>query len=128
MAILKIEAKDDSPFVIMDKDKGHFEISGKSLPEDVVDFYQPVLDWLKSYKKEALDSTVFAFKMVYFNTASSKVILDILMNLEEIAESGKKVLVKWYSLSNDEDMNEAGQEYAEMVDIEFEYLTFEKKK
>ena len=47
METLRIEQTDDCPLVILDPVDNQFEISGKSLPEDVLDFYQPVLDWLK---------------------------------------------------------------------------------
>ena len=124
MAALRIEASDDTPLVILDKEKQLFEISGKSMPEDVIDFYQPVLDWLKNYQLEPLEKTEFNFKLIYFNTASSKLILDVLMLYEEIAEAGNDVTIKWHSLESDEDMQEAGQEYADMVDLEFEFLTY----
>ncbi len=126
MAALRIEPKDDTPLVVFNREEGHFEISGKSMPEDVVDYYTPVLEWLKHYKSDPLDKTVFDFKLVYFNTASSKLILDILMILEEISKKGKEVLVRWQSLETDEDMQEAGEEYAEMVDLKFDYLWFKK--
>ena len=125
MEALRIEPTDDCPFVILDKDNDKFEISGKSLPEDVVAFYEPLLDWLEEYKSAPLDKTIFDFKLIYFNTASSKMILDVLLVLEEIKEEGKDILVKWHSLSNDEDMQEAGEEYADMVEIDFEYLMYD---
>jgi hypothetical protein len=125
MEALRIDPTDDCPFVIFDPDNGKFEISGKSLPEDVVTFYQPLLDWMEVYKASPLDKTVFDFKLIYFNTASSKMILDILLVLEEMKEEGKDILIKWHSQSNDEDMQEAGEEYADMVEIEFEYLTYD---
>ncbi len=125
MEALRIDPTDDCPSVIFDTDNSKFEISGKSLPEDVVSFYQPLLDWLEEYKTTPIDKTVFEIKLVYFNTASSKMILDLLLVLEEIKEGGKDVLIKWHSLSNDEDMQEAGEEYADMVEIEFEYLTYD---
>ena len=124
MSALRIEQADDTPLVIFDSESGQFELSGKSMPEDVIDFYQPVLDWLMSYKGNALDKTVFDFRLIYFNTASSKLILDILMILEEIQESGKAVLVRWHSIDNDEDMQEAGEEYDDMMELEFEHLTY----
>ena len=126
MAALKIEPADDAPLVILNREKEQFEISGKSMPEDVVDFYQPVMDWLVRYKSDPLEKTVFDIKLIYFNTASSKLLLDILLLLQEIQEAGKDVLVRWHSLESDEDMQEAGEEYAEMVDINFEFLTYEK--
>lgn len=125
MEALRKDPTDDCPLVVFDKDSGKLELSGKSLPEDVISFYEPLLDWLKEYKSSPLDKTIFDFKLVYFNTASSKLLLDILMILEEIKEEGKDVLVRWHSLSNDEDMQEAGEEYADMVELEFEYLTYD---
>ena len=125
MEALRKDPTDDSPFVLFDGDNGKFEISGKSLPEDVILFYQPVLDWLEEYKSSPLDKTIFDFKLIYFNTASSKLLLDILLILEEIKEEGHDILVRWHSLSNDEDMQEAGEEYADMVEVEFEYLTYD---
>ena len=126
METLKIEPTDDSPQVILDQKDNRFEISGKSLPEDVVDFYQPVLDWLKEYGKEPLAKTEFNIKLIYFNTASSKLIMDILILFEEMVEEGHKVLIKWHSLQSDEDMQEAGKEYEEMIDVPFEHTIYEK--
>lgn len=125
MSAIRIEASDDSPLVILDKEQKHFEISGKSMPEDVVEYYQPVLNWLEDYKKDPLPETVFIFKLIYFNTASSKLIYDLLIALDEIAQSGKKVVIQWYAISTDEDMEEAGHEFASMVDLEFEHLKFD---
>ena len=125
MEALRIQPTDDSPDVILDQEGNHFEISGKSLPEDVVDFYQPVLDWLGEYRTKPNPRTEFSFKLIYFNTASSKLLLDILMIFEEMVEEGREILVKWLSLSSDEDMQEAGKEYEEMIDVPFEHATYE---
>ncbi len=62
------------------------------------------------------------FKMVYFNTASSKMILDIMMKFEEMYQDGKDVLIRWFYPEDDEDMQEAGEEYADMVDVPFEQV------
>lgn len=126
MEPLHIEQTDDSPEVILDKEGNRFEISGKSLPEDVVDFYRPVLNWLEGYRNKPNPRTDFVFKLFYFNTASSKLILDILMILEEMVEEGHDILVRWISLVSDEDMQEAGREYEEMVDVPFEHSTYQK--
>lgn len=125
MNTLRIEPTDDSPQVILDKENSVFEISGKSLPENVLEFYRPVMDWLQEYRKDPGPKTGLTLKLIYFNTASSKMILDILMVLEEMAEAGHEVVVRWMSLKSDEDMQEAGKEYEEMVDVPFEHLTYE---
>ena len=122
MDVIKITGTDDTPSVNLDKDKGIFEMSGRSLPEDVTAFYQKILDWISEYVKSPNDKTEFNFKLEYFNTASSKVILDILLKFEEIVESGKEVVVKWNYNADEEDMLEAGEEYADIVSIPFEYI------
>ena len=124
METLRIEATDDSPQVLLDQEEKQFEISGKSLPEDVIEFYQPVVDWLKKYREKPNARTEFNLKMIYFNTASSKLIMDILMIFEEMVEEGHEVVVLWHSMESDEDMQEAGKEYEEMLDIPFEHLTY----
>jgi hypothetical protein len=124
METLRIEATDDSPQVLLDQEDKQFEISGKSLPEDVIEFYQPVMDWLKKYREKPNAKTEFTLKMIYFNTASSKLIMDILMIFEEMVEEGHEVVVLWHSMESDEDMQEAGKEYEEMLDIPFEHLTY----
>jgi len=124
METIKIQGTDDTPTVILDKENGVFEFSGRSLPEDVNAFYEPILDWLSDYSEESNDQTVVTFKLVYFNTASSKLILDILLKFEEIGENGSDVLIKWYYPEDDEDMEEAGEEYADIVEIPFEQISY----
>ena len=124
METLRIEQTDDSPQVILNQEDNQFEISGKSLPEDVVDFYQPVLDWLTAYRERPLSKTVFNLKMIYFNTASSKMILDILMIFEDMVLEGHDVVIRWHSLQSDEDMQEAGKEFEEMIDVPFEHTIY----
>lgn len=120
MEILNLEGTEDTPKIILDKKNGIFEISGRSLPEDSAEFYRPVLDWIKQYSADPNESTEFVFKLEYFNTASSKLILDVLSALEDI--KGMKIL--WYFHEDDEDMEEAGQEFSELVEIPFEFKTY----
>jgi hypothetical protein len=124
METIKIQGTEDTPKIILDADNDFFEISGRSLPEDVTSFYEPVLNWLEEYGESPNDKTVFNFKLVYFNTASSKLILDVLMKLEEIHEDGHDVLIKWHFPEDDEDMEEAGEEYSDIVDVPFEQVSY----
>jgi len=124
MEKLKIESTEDNPQIILDREYNILEISGRSLPEDVNTFYEPMMSWIEEYAKDPLDVTVFSFKLTYFNTASSKIILDILTHFEEMIEEGHKVMVRWHYLEEDEDMLEAGEEYSEMVDVPFEMVSY----
>ncbi len=125
MEVINIKGTEDTPNVILDRESEIFEISGRSLPEDVNMFFEPIMDWIDEYAEDPLDKTTFDFKLEYFNTASSKIILDILLKFEEIVENGKSVLVKWHYHEDEEDMLEAGEEYADIVEIQFEYVVCE---
>jgi hypothetical protein len=120
MEILNLEGSEDTPKIMLDKKNGIFEISGRSLPEDSAEFYRPVLEWIEKYAAEANPSTEFVFKLEYFNTASSKLILDVLSALEDI----KGMKISWYFHEDDEDMEEAGEEFSELVEIPFEFKTY----
>ena len=121
MNTLSIKATEDTPNINFDPATGVLEISGRSLPEDAAGFYKPVLDWLKQYVGAAKATSSLAMKLEYFNTASSKVILDIFNIIEKIT-ADKKVI--WYFDKDDEDMQEAGEEFSEIVNIPFEYKTY----
>ncbi|MCK4991773.1 MAG: DUF1987 domain-containing protein, partial [Bacteroidales bacterium] len=115
---------EDTPSVIFDLEQGIYEISGRSLPEDVVEFYTPVMSWLDQLEEEPIADIEFSFKLEYFNTASSKLILDVLLKLDEIFQDGTSMNVRWYYFEMDEDLMEAGEEYAELIEIPVELVTY----
>jgi len=124
MEIINITATEDTPKVVLDHVNKVFEISGRSLPEDVVVFYQPVMQWLDDFEKSPIENMELSIKLEYFNTASSKLILDILLKLEEVFQNGTQLKVKWYFLPSDTDMKEAGEEYSEIVGLPFEITEY----
>ena len=64
--------------------------------------------------------------MEYFNTSSSKCILDVLRKLEKIHKNGKSVVVKWFYEEDDEDMMEAGENYQRIVSVPIELELLEE--
>jgi hypothetical protein len=125
MTPLVIAEGTSTPKVVFDSEKGKFEISGNSLPEDVMSFYAPVFSWIDEYKKSPNPQTDFNVRLSYFNSASSKIILEILTSLEEIATKGKAVEIRWHYLEIDEDMLATGQEFESMLKMPFTYIPFQ---
>ena len=120
METLSIEATDETPKILLDSKNGFFEISGRSLPEDAAEFYEPVFEWLRKYLTSPNPETNFSFKLDYFNTASSKFIQDILALLEK----GKGVRVSWYYQQDDEDLEESGRNFSELVELPFDFISY----
>ncbi len=110
------------PGITLDAASETFVIYGKSCPENAVDFYKPVLQWLDEYKNNPLEKTVFEFNLQYYNTASSKVFYAILLKLENIHKEGSDVLIKWFYNKNDEMLIDAAQDFRELIDIPMELV------
>jgi hypothetical protein len=121
MDILKIEKTSDTPNVILDSTNNLFEFSYRSLPENAIDFYNPILDWIEEYSKNPNNETVVDFKLEYFNTASAKQIAKVLLKLLEISKKAK-VKINWYYDKNDTDMLASGQRYSKLINLEFEFI------
>ncbi|MCX7606567.1 MAG: DUF1987 domain-containing protein [Bacteroidia bacterium] len=122
MRNLVIEPTSKTPKVILNADLGIFEITGRSIPEDAIGFYRKVLDWIEEYSKTPLSDTTFKFQLEYFNTSSSKCLLDIFRKLERMHKNGHKVTIRWHYDADDEDMAETGQDYQALLDVPFELV------
>lgn len=111
----------DTPKVVLDADNGIFELAQMSLPEDAVDFYAPVLEWLTNYAKNPNPKTVFDMKLEYFNTASSKQLIQILLMLQGLKERSE-IVINWYYKEIDEDMQSLGEEYSQIINLPFNLI------
>ncbi len=122
MDALKVEATHVTPNISFDANTGVLEMKGRSIPENSLEFYQPVYEWLDKYMEDPHEKTVVHLRFDYFNTSSSKCILDILKRIDRINSNGNDVFIKWYHDSNDEDMMEAGEDYSDLLDAPFEII------
>ena len=114
MEHLKIPATDRLPEIDFDFQNLVFRIRGESYPEDVTAFYGPIREKLDASLRNAAGKAVeFNFELIYFNSSSAKVIMGIFDELEEIAEAGADVTIKWHYDAEDDTMEELGQEFAE---------------
>ena len=121
MADLLINNSVKTPSITFAADNGQLEIKGKSIPENSLEFYRPVFEWLDSYSNSPAPSTTLKVALEYFNTSSSKCLLDIFRKLEAINLSGRSsVKVAWFYDSDEEDMMEAGEDYQALVKVPFE--------
>lgn len=123
MENLIIEKTEDTPHIRLDFAEKKIVMEGRSLPEDVTSFYQPVLDWLEGLKNHPANDFLIEIRLEYFNTASSKLLLDILMKVEELHNNKVSSFnIKWYHDEGDTDMQEAAEEYAELVEVSIEII------
>ena len=121
---LTVEASKYTPHIFFDAAANHLEIKGESYPENTAEFFAPVIGWVHDYLDQVTDQLVTVdLEIIYFNSSSSKVLMDFFDYLEEKAEEGKNIEVNWiYDLEN-----ESAKEYGEEFEEDLETLHFNLK-
>lgn len=100
---------------------GELALFGRSIPENSMVFYKPAIEWMKQFAELKPVRTIMTVKLEYFNTSSSKCILELFKELEKLYKGGSDVKIIWEYEEDDEDIFEAGQDYDSIVRVPFEF-------
>lgn len=131
MNSLNLESTQYTPAISFLPEKGKFEISGISLPENVLDFYTPVLNWLDEYEKSLITKSVspppdiqFSFRLCYYNSGSVRFLISILQIIKRIRDHAK-VKVEWFYEKDDIHLYDNGKELEELTGLTFNFIELE---
>jgi hypothetical protein len=122
MGVIRIEKTNNTPSIYIDDANMLCRIEGSSYPEDAYEVYQHVIDWLNRVGKDYKSELVVEFDYDFLNSISHKKVWQILHELKQFFKAGKLVKVVWYFDENDEDIMEAGEDLAELMNIPFELV------
>lgn len=132
MELLHIEPTEFTPGINFDPETMVFDIYGFSRPENVVGFYKPLIVWLDEFNDEVLQPTPDMHRMLeinitltYFNSASSKFLLDMLLLFIRMNTGNCKVRVKWFYDEDDDEILESGEELSDMLGFPFTFVVKE---
>ena len=130
MNIFLIEETEFTPEISFNLDTRKFIFKGVSRPEDVFKFYEPAIEWLKQLDQDLLTHTDtkynvtsinVEFRLTYFNSASSKMLLQILELFTKIKQKAVEISIDWYYDENDEQMYDDGMDLSESVNLPFNF-------
>lgn len=124
MSVTIIEKTPDTPGVILDSDQGIVELIGNSYPENAVEFFQKIYDWIHAYFSNNKFSLSAVFKLNYFNTSSAKCMLNLMGILQHYHAEDKIITVAWYYDPDDEDMLETGKAFSVDFSMPFDIRTY----
>ncbi len=119
MENLEIRGTETTPTLNFNKQTNQFSIEGRSLMEDADTFYKPLKEWFLQYRQNPNPKTEIIIRLDYLNTETSRQFLDLFKIMEGIPDSK----IVWQFSDEDEDMEEMGQELAELVRVPFEFRT-----
>jgi hypothetical protein len=117
MSNLIIEPTNSTP-AIQFREDGRLLIEGRSLPENVLKFYTPLIEWASQLTIQVVKLDI---NLEYLNSASSKKLLELL----KVFDANSHILnfmVNWHYEADDEDSLENGQIFEDLlIKAEFRY-------
>lgn len=126
METIIIEGTPKTPSVNFDSASGILQLKGRSIPENSIEFYKPLVEWLDEYAAKPQPKTAVNIQLEYFNTSSSKCLLDLFKKLETMHKNGNEIMIRWYYEEDDEDMLEAGEDYQSIINVPFKMIEVEQ--
>lgn len=123
MEAIRLTETANSPTIVLDKETNEFMFTGRSLPENPKVFYTPIFDWFDNYFEDPNSETNVVFEIEYMNTASSKMLLDLFRKFRKAESDGINIRVKWIYDEDDEEVLEAGSDFAEMTNVKFDLVS-----
>ncbi len=116
-----------SPDVHFSAETGICEIKGESYQEETFEFFNKLTAWLSEYTEKVKKPIVFNFKLSYFNTSSSRAILDMLAILKKYKKAGGQVEVNWYYLESDDNMLEEAEDFQADSELAFNIIPIKEE-
>ncbi|MFP4662870.1 MAG: SiaC family regulatory phosphoprotein [Bacteroidales bacterium] len=111
-----IKETQSTPGLLYDSKQRHLKLSGISIPEDPRPFYAEVHKRCQELQAKSDGVDCFIFRMDYFNTLSAKYLYNLMQALSEDIPAIRFV---WEYEPDDEDLLEAGEDFADMLGSDF---------
>jgi hypothetical protein len=114
-----------TPLINFNSQSGIFELKGRSLPENPVQFYLPLFIWLENYILNPAPKTILNIQLDYYNTNSAKCIVELFKKIEQISKGiNENVTINWFYQEQDDDMMEAGDEFKSLINVQFNIVSY----
>ncbi len=131
MNSLKIEATTFTPEINFDIENNKLSFLKVSKPANASEFYKPIFEFIEHFEKSQVKSKVVKelvvdFNFDYFNTATAKIIYELLEKFKKIKEQGVDIIINWYYHHDDEDHLEEGEIMSEALDLGFNFKIIEE--
>jgi hypothetical protein len=118
---LRISPTKNTPEIILNP-AGIVKIRGRSIHENVTEYFAPVEDWITAYIMVPAEVTSVDLSLEYFNSASAKVLIHILQKITYVTLKHKKFIFNWYYEDGDEDIFERGEYFASVLDVPIHFI------
>lgn len=119
---LNIVSTQSTPLIETDSSRGVIYMEGDSYPENSFEFYSELVSWVDQYLASSNRPLVMELALLYLNTSSIKVMMDIFDELEEAHQGGREVSVNWRYDADNERVAELAEEFKEDCSFAFNII------
>lgn len=123
MKNILIEKNKDNFYINCNKDINQIMIEGSSYPENAVEFFEPVFEWIDTYF-DMSEYLKISLKVIYMNTSTTKCMLDLVEVLEDYYQDGKEIEIDWFYKSGDVDIFDTGEDFKEDASFKFNIIEY----
>lgn len=121
MQELRIPASKNTPEITM-LPTGTIKIKGRSIHENVAEYFEPVEKWVEEYVKDPAELTCVDVMLEYFNSASARVLISVFQNITTVTLKNRKFIFNWYYEDGDEDILERGEYFASVLNVKINFI------
>ncbi|MDR3000087.1 MAG: DUF1987 domain-containing protein [Fibromonadaceae bacterium] len=117
---LERQSATSTPYVLIDEKKSYMKLEGRCFYENVAEFFKEVNDWLDAYLVTDFGTFTFDCAINYFNSSTTKLLLNMLFKMDKYSSAENQVIVNWITTEDNEIMIECGEDFAEdLNNLEF---------
>ena len=109
---LEREKTEMTPYVLIDEENGYMKFEGVSYYGDVLKFFREIGDWLDGFLETDFTSFTFDCEMRYFNSSTIKLLMNMLIDMDN-AKNSENITVNWIADKSNEIIIECGQDFQE---------------
>ena len=121
MKELRLPQSKNTPEIIL-LPTGIIKMKGRSIHENVTEFFDPIEKWINAYVEKPADLTCVDIMLEYFNSASARVLISLFQTITTVTLKNKKYIFNWYYEDGDDDILERGEYFASVLNISFNYV------
>lgn len=123
---LNIPPEKFSPEISLSPD-GIFKITGRSIHENIIKFFEPINQWIIEYMEDPADVTCVDMNLEYVNSASAKVLMNLLEMISHVRLKNKEFIFNWYYEEGDDDILERGEYFASILNVPFNFIVVKNR-
>jgi hypothetical protein len=129
MRPLDIQAGKSTPGILYGPGENILQIIGSSLPENVYNMYEPVMEWVEEFVASPVLNPPLRiiFKIQYYNSGSIRYFAEILTKIAALHDRGLPYSVEWHYEADDDNIREAGEDLSDISETRFTMISYKNK-